>query len=266
MKRIIVIGIICIFLLTSLNSISAKEINSNLEEKASNPESVEIPVKIFGDYGVNTYKIQLTQQEKADFDSIIEEFKSDLESAKTLKKTIKIYHNMVVSLDDFGMLPEGMNVKRVQRLVTGRFNIFNNIGFFSNKIIADKSQQPSGDIFENSNCLVSGSSTESGPYNPYLFVGWIRWLIYSLTGFWIGPIYYGWYSPLSGFWEFANGWIKTHSLQKKWDYEGNFVGYLDWDGTDKMGYYIGITGFIGMCYGDYYFGTARHVKIGTDIW
>jgi len=127
-----------------------------------------------------------------------------------------------------------------------------------------KAQQSSANVFENSNCLVSGSSSNSSP-DVGLGLS-LRYFIYSLTGFWVGGIYYGWCVPDGSLWWWASGGIETASLQEKWSYEGDFVGDIYWDGGPGGGFFIGASGFSGMYYADHYFGYARQVKITTEKW
>jgi len=282
MKKKLIVFIIIITLLTSVTPVHAKDTkaiskatlsfynnserfyDNSVTEKSPTYELIEVSLQFFGSNGNEKYKKQLTQEEKNDLDDLFNKFKSDLENATTLRETIKVYHNMIVSLNDYDLLPKGMRVKSTQRLVTSSLNFVDKIRLSSNKIIVDESKQPSGEIFENYNCLVSGSSIVTGiPRHGQIF----RILMNELTGIWIGDIYQGWYSALSQLYDFAKGWINTFSLRKKWNYEGDFIGYIDYIGSFEIGYYIGISGFVGICYDDeYYFGIARHVKIGTALW
>ena len=271
MKNKIIAIILVMLFLISIEAVSAVEINiikkdneSNMLDISSDPELFEISVKIFNEKGIESHKMLLTKTEKEKLDGLFDTFKSNINNANTLKDSVEIYHNMVVSLDEFGFLPEGIDVKSAQRLVTSRFNLLNKFDIFSNKIITQDQNQPLGDVYENSRCLVSGDSTWTGP--NLWFLNFIRGLIYEMTGLLIGEVYYGWFSPLAGFYDFASGYIETFSFKKKWNFEGEFVGAIDKDGTVDTMHYIGVTGFIGMMYSDYYFGSAGLVKIRTDIW
>jgi hypothetical protein len=269
-KKGFVIGIIVLFIGVGVYPSIAVNLNTPNNENTSN-ELIEFPIQIFGYKGVKSYKISVTKQQYNEFQVLKERFKEDFENAYTMKESVDVYRNMVLSFKELGLLPEDMSIIEAEKLVMGPYYYLDKLGLLSDKITADKLFQPiTGDDWEleNNNCFISGKSIESMCRTDSPLIPGLIWI---LTGLWIGEIYYGinigppWNTTYP-----ATGWINTRNILKKWKYEGDFYGRISF--APYFGLYIGVKGFTGMLFyyteymvdGCYYYGYAKKVKIGSS--
>ena len=257
LRKGLVVGIIALFIglafIPNFNAISVQKFVNKINNKL-----IAIPIKIYNSNRIENYNIYRTQQQAEDFDDLIGEFKEDLTKSESIEETVEIYRDMVISLDNLGLLPNRMSIKQAEDLVIGNFYNSEKHDLFSEKIIIDNSQNLGNETFENSFCYVSGSSS-----NTDMMFSFFWSIIYFLTGFFWGDINHGCMSLHTYVFESAEGWIHSKSLQKKWTYEGKFYGLIE-DYFDEMTwtvYFVGIDGFKGYVYPNFYFGRANKVKI-----
>lgn len=278
-RKGLVVGIIVLFIGAGIYPAIAFKINLLINSITyTSNELIEFPMQIFGLKGVKSYKISVTKQQYDDFQVLIKRFKEDFENADTMKESVRIYRDMVVSLNELGLLPKGMSIRDAEKLVLGPYYYLDKLALLSDKIIADEPQQSiTGNDWEleNTVCLISGNSYGSGPNygdsSPFSDI------IYILTGFrlWIGDIYYGFNVYSNNNSVPAEGWIHTHGLKGKWTHEGQFYGKIrnvNISYEDKT-LLIGIKDFRGICigyyddwegFGSYHYGYAKRVKISDS--
>jgi hypothetical protein len=84
-----------------------------------NNELIETTVQLCKPDGLENYTIMLTKEKSEQLDTLIANFKASLDNAKTMNETVEIYNDMIVSLDELGLIPNSMSVEQAQQLVTG---------------------------------------------------------------------------------------------------------------------------------------------------
>jgi len=224
---------------------------------------------------------QLMIQRNAQYDEtekIFNDLKVKLDTVTTKQDALVLVNEAIVELNEHGLLPKGMTIKRAQRLVTSSF-------------LMDELTQPFQNNNENNtgntNCLVIGiaSQTAFTPYPALIFnIPILHYLIfnssYSNMTFFrfyiqlpyvfrvLQPFKYGAYAEVGGRGKYvengnttlddirtSSGWVWTIGMNgvKKWN--GTFYGglytrykkivlnnYSYVEGWDPMG----IRGFVGI--------------------
>jgi hypothetical protein len=270
-KKALVVGIILLFIgLAIAPSVMSIEFSKN--KTSNNDDLVEITLQLCKTSGVEDHKMFITQEQNKQLELLIESFKEDLDNSGSYEETVRIYNDMVVSLDELGLLPNGMNVKEAQKLVTGSSHKFNRLFSLLERLFKyDKNEdielqdQKIGNVYENSNCLISSKASETyATYKPPSLLGIvIGFLLTLLTPYFLGYVYYGFVCYPVGSTP-ANGWIHTESESKKWTCEGKFHGGM---GSYQIfmhpleGSYRGIEKFRGLKIVNYVLGRAKEVKI-----
>jgi hypothetical protein len=113
--KILIVGFLVFFIVVGIQPAFAY-----IQFETDNSEFVEVTVSIFKTNEIRQHTLMLTQKQVIDFDIVFENFKIKINNAKTKKETIEIYNDMIVSFDEFGLLPNYININGAQQLITGR--------------------------------------------------------------------------------------------------------------------------------------------------
>ena len=293
-RKGLVAGIIFLFIgisvatsVTSIEFLKTKTSNSN--------DLVEINLQLCKTSGVEDHKMFITQEQDEQLDLLIESFKQDLDNAETREETIEIYNDMVVSLDNLGILPEDLSCKEVQELVTGENSISNPKKMNSNKHFNQAYEKLNNKtskhgVQENKFCLIAGRTTNTlfkGPFESILYnlkdflsdsIWWFLWGI--LLHFWtLNPLTIGYIIGIgehdSFYWEDfpARGWVFTLGLNGIKFWQDSIYGELPlipvYFFVPEIYFYPGVTGFTGIkisIYSDlaFYLGFATWVKLSSN--
>ena len=248
-----------------------------------------IVVLFIGASTVYAFNINLNNKYKTlniEAEKIFNDLKSKLDTVTTKQETITFFKEIIVKLNDYGLLPKEMTVKQAQRLITWCYLKFELIQTFQNN-----NENNSG----NTNCFVVGITnntffrpfptiydipivyyfmfnTSIGSY--FNFLAWF-YAIRSSLPFKIGPYaYFGdryksvengniTYEDIDA----SSGWVWTNGLDgvKKWNgtfYGGLYTKYLKSDEDDnnyaEAWQPVGIRGFVGI-------NLFNFISVGNDI-
>jgi hypothetical protein len=266
-RKVLVIGIIVLFIGIGVYPAIAENLSTSTNENISD-KLVKVPVQIFGHNGFKSYKLSITKQQYDDFQVLKEKFKKDFEKADTMKKSVVVYRNMVLSLDKLGLLPEGMSIVEAEKLVLGPYYYLDKLGLLSDKKFVDDSQQNPEKIdhYYNSHCQLTWDSSNWWSYiwlPDYDYFG----VILQILGIFFNKIAFGVnYGTLPD--EPPDnpsvGWIHARSSQHEWVYNGTFWGGIGiTDEPFGVYYFKGVNGFFGYRVDGYIFGNAKTVHIKT---
>ncbi len=90
--------------------------------KASQDDDlVEVTAQACGIQGYGDTTVKLTRKQYQNLESYLVEFRARLNQITTREEAVPIFKEAVVELDKYGLLPRGMSVERVQRLIVDRF-------------------------------------------------------------------------------------------------------------------------------------------------
>ena len=238
-------------------------------------EFVEIVIEICAMDETQENILQLPVQDAMELEIIFEDMKSKLDTAITREETVVIFNDAVVSLNEFGLLPDDMSVKEAQQLVTNG----NHEAITLNKI--NDRIQPDNNEDENFDCFIVGKTSSTTFIKTglhILFQNVLPILILSNTTIAFG--YDGWsWGGGSGdyFREPANGWVWTNGVNgiKTWNEDslwGNLGSYYYTSGGwvwYEYWFHKGATGFTGIrikgLSDSYFFGTASHVSLSSEF-
>ena len=284
--KLLVVGVIVLFI-----GVAVQPAIADVSIEPDNSELVEITVQFYEVDRTYNHTVLLTKEQVRELENLINNFEIKLDRSDNKIETEAIYKDAVVSLNDYGILPEDMSVDKAQRLVTGKELNTRFIRFFERWY----SKNPKSlDDNENILCLIAGKSSQTAffapigrilmvcfEYLPYFLLSPIFYFILIGTWIWtIKPLSFGYEIGLGKMVEIppgepdyypSKGWVNTIGLGglKKWN--GSFYGQLPlskffiyWGLFDE--FYPGVFGFIGIKIGlittSSYFGFALRVKIG----
>ena len=170
-RKGLVVGIIFLFAGISIApSVTSIDISKT---KTSNDDLVEITLQLCKSDGVEDYKMFITQEQNEELENLFQGFKVDLDKAKTREETVRLYNDMVVSLDEIGLLPYGSSCEEVQQLVTGEKSLSNPEKIKSKKyfnIVFErfKDKNSNQHFLKNSFCQIAGFTTVTYLHGPVL--------------------------------------------------------------------------------------------------
>ncbi len=136
--------------------------------ESDNSELVEITVEIYEVNRVQEYTVMLTQEQAEELELLINNAKTELDAADNSDETKNIFMNTVESLNDLGLFTNGMDVEKVQRLITGDEQNPRIVKLFKRYYCKN---QKSLDDGENTLCLIAGDTSNT------IFIGPIPFLI-----------------------------------------------------------------------------------------
>lgn len=267
-----VIGVIILFIGAGIQPALAE-----LPTEFDDSELVKYTVQV----GDSEHTVVLSSGQAEELENLIDTTKTRLNMATTIEETEQIFDETVVSLYDFGLLPDGMSVDDAQKVVKG-VNRFNHMY----KVFGGLSRGNLG-IFDNETnlfCLIAGETYETVFLSLLFFLERLYYnyiaplgtvLLFILNKIYdIFPFYFGNTASLGKLHVHntiipASGWITTQGLlgHKEWD--GEFYGGITSIWNFIFHYCVGIRGFTGLRIqnnsNDFYLGWALQVKIRNYI-
>jgi len=85
-----------------------------------NSEHEEITIQFFETDRTYNHTVMLSREQIEELEDLIDDFEIRMDNADNRLETEAIYKDIVVSLNDIGILPESMSIEKAQRLVTGK--------------------------------------------------------------------------------------------------------------------------------------------------
>jgi hypothetical protein len=176
LKKSLVIGIIILFIGIAFQPV----ITADISVVSNNSELVEITVEIYEVNRVQEYTVMLTLKQAEELELLINNTKTVLDAADNSDETKNIFIDTVVSLNELGLLSNGINVEEVQKLVTGEERnprverLFER--YYSNN---QKS------LFDNDNilCLIAGKTIYTVFIGPFALLFGLLFGIHGVSSF-----------------------------------------------------------------------------------
>ena len=293
-KNLVYLVIILFIGIAVAPSVTSVDISKN--NASDNNGLIEITVELCKPNGIEEHQIFITKDQNEKLEELFQGFKEDLNKAETREETIRLYSDMVVSLDEIGLIPEGSSCEEVQELVTVENRINNPEKMKSNKYLnmvfeRFKDKNSKQHYLKNRFCQIAARTSSSYQDSfvltltrnfpiTSLFLFWLEffcWFFSQINRYPIGyTIGIGYYYEISGYVGFkpSSGWINTDGYDGKQVFEGEgFYGNLPMCPITYLHrvYYPGIFGFTGITYYydhtflSYFVGKAIWVKIGPNL-
>jgi hypothetical protein len=114
-KNGLVVGVILSFIGVAVHPAMA-----DISVVSDDSELVEITVQFYEINKTYNHTLMLTQQQAEELELLINNTKTVLDAADNSEETETIFKDTVSSLNELNLLTNGMNVEKVQRLVTGK--------------------------------------------------------------------------------------------------------------------------------------------------
>jgi len=280
MKKLLAVGIIFLFFGVAF----VPSINSNVVKTSD--DLVEVTSQACGIKGFRNTTVKLTKQQYQSLEQYLVDFRARLNQTTTREEAVPIFKDAVVELNKYGLLPKGMSVEKVQKLILNGYQnpqSLTNLGERKNLFYGRST-------YENSHCLIAGYTTNTASNGPIanIIIGFFfnhRIISIGLVGFIsnINPIQissviglceisrdigYGiYYHPAIG-WIYTNG---DHGIGK---WNGSFYGAINGQYYITRLFYLiiflpAIVGFTGVKIGipltgpSFYLGKAQEVLISN---
>jgi len=266
-----------------------------LGKELQDEDLVEITVSLCKTDGIENHTVMLTKEQAEELEILIDSFKAELDKVETMEETAEIYNDMIISLDELGLIPDEMGVEEAQELATKILH-----ETFNNEIVSKMENALEFDDDENFLCLIAGTLG-----HHYLFAGCGAQFFLRLTKLnnvllallfafvYLGFLVWDEVNPLAlvniicmgskdniAGWEPAKGEIFTIGLNGIKNWLGNFYGrlplgtYWVWTYYGQflcvVQFYPGVLGFTGIkifneeTYETFLLGSALWVKIDYD--
>jgi len=116
----LVIGIIFLF----VGVVIAPSINFNVVKASSDNGLIEVTTEVYGIKGFGLHTAMLTTQQYGEVKHLMESIKERLRRAANKEETIAIFKDAVVTLNTYGLIPQGMTIEQTQKLVVGEYENF----------------------------------------------------------------------------------------------------------------------------------------------
>jgi hypothetical protein len=244
-KKGLAVGIIILFVGVAVASgITFKTDSSNtMQTEVSNDELVKISISICKINSVEDYEVSLTQQQVEELDNLVDNIKPELDKVETRVETVRLFRDIILSLDKLGMLPEDMSVLEALRLVTGNLYFLNPRNIFNLKpetYIDKGNTQPLCGEIDNTYCQIVAKASNSGrtllPSFPPVFIFYVGEYCWDFKDIYDYP---------------AEGWVWTNGNKGKQCIEGKLKGDMGFSGftnlKDGLPYYAECYGYAGGC-------------------
>jgi len=114
MKQILAVSIIILFIGVAV----APSINQSVVRASPDDDLVEVTTQACGIKGYGNTTVKLTREQYQDLEQYLVEFRARLNQTTTREEAIPLFKGAVVELNKYGLLPRGMSVDRLQKLVT----------------------------------------------------------------------------------------------------------------------------------------------------
>jgi|GEM_PF-5297691 len=115
MNKAYVVGIILIIVCAGvIPCVDAQVVNT-----AATNESITVTSEACGGQDSKGASVQLTGEQYQNLQRFLNEFKTQLYQASSREDVTRLFRDAVVELNEYGVLPQGLNVQEAQRLVTG---------------------------------------------------------------------------------------------------------------------------------------------------
>jgi len=230
-KKSVAVSVILLFIGVAI----APSINFNVVKASNDNDLVEVTTQAYGIKGFGNTTVKLTRQQYQNLEQYLVDFRARLNQTTTREEAVPIFKEAVVELNKYGLLPKGMSVEQVQKLVIGPSQ-----NLIVKNLIRKVPKVSNFSGIENHRCLVYGRFTaETYPlgiigfsffisYIIHIFNGFVRFLPFQL----LGPVMFGVITviPTHNRWEYyydpAQGWITATGLNGLTQMSGLMYGTL----------------------------------------
>ena len=175
MKKILLAGFSLLAVGLLILSSQTNVVGYQTVKASSSNDFVEVMSETCGMKSDSHAKVKLTTQQYHDLERYLCEFSNRLNQTTTREEATGVFKEAVVKLNEFGLLPKGMNIAQAQRLVIGPdYN-------FAKKQMKEPLTSPK--YCNNSFCLIAGKGYGTG-FLPYIFIlSYPLYMIGSFLGF-----------------------------------------------------------------------------------
>jgi len=188
LKKGVAVAIILLFLgVAVVPSIS-------IVKAATDNDLGEVTIEAYGIKGFVNHTVKLTKQQNQNLEQYLLDFRERLNTTTTREEAVSLFKEAVVELNKYGLLPKGMSVEHVQRLVTGYYQNSNMLRKIQNdvqSIAKIKQKQNLNPNMKNAFCVLFAAATKIPDYLPSPFIiplgllivlGIVPSLLFSLIG------------------------------------------------------------------------------------
>jgi hypothetical protein len=160
-RKFLAVGIILLFVGVAV----APRINSSVEKTTSTKDLVEVTTRACGVQNLGNTTVKLTEEQYDNLKQYLIDFRARLNQTTCREEAVPLFMNAVMELDKYGLLPRGLSVEQVQKLVLGRYQS-PRVERFLGKLLRCPSESTSG--YENDLCFVAGRTNFTVSQGPLL--------------------------------------------------------------------------------------------------
>jgi len=116
LRKSLAVAVILLFIGVAI----APTINFQVVKASQDDDLVEVTTQACGINGFGNTTVELTREQYQNLEQYLVEFRARLNQTATREEAVLLFKEAVVELNKYGLLPKGMSVERVQKLVTGK--------------------------------------------------------------------------------------------------------------------------------------------------
>ncbi len=145
------IGIILLFAGVTITP----TINFNTVKASQDNDLIEVTTQACGIQGHGDTTVKLTREQYQNLEQYLVEFRARLNQTSTREESVPIFEDAVVELDKYGLLPKGMNIETVQKLIIYKYRSQRE------RESLEKNYTNQENSLSNFYCLVAGRTTKT---------------------------------------------------------------------------------------------------------
>lgn len=107
MKKLLVVG--TVLLLIGITIIPL--VNADFCRSSKKSEFVEVATEIFESEKIRKHTVELSNEDAGTLESLFESARERLDDAQTKMETVKVFYDVIISLNESGLLPDEISVK-----------------------------------------------------------------------------------------------------------------------------------------------------------
>lgn len=113
MKKILVLGVILLFIGVAV----APSINQSIAKASTDDDLVEVTTQACGIQGYGNSTVKLTREQYQEYQLSMVAFRSRLNNTDSREEALPIFKEIIVELEKYNLLPEGMSIKKAEELL-----------------------------------------------------------------------------------------------------------------------------------------------------
>ena len=141
---------------------------SSIIKASTERNSVEVTIQVCGVRGYRPYTVSLTKPQYEMLTGYLDDLMERLNTTVSQDESVLLFHEAVVELNNYGLLPRGMSVSQAQMLVSGQVQHSKTFSEVENSFVnrwSEKHSAGAHPVLKNSFCALFATATKIPGYS-----------------------------------------------------------------------------------------------------